>query len=263
MSFQKGNTLGGNRKGKKHSEESKLLISKKTKEAMDNLDVKLKCSKGGLKTGRLNLGRKHTVEAKKNMSLSHMGANFTKEHKENISKGNLGRFVSEETKQKCKESNLETWGNMSQERLDKHSAKMSKNKKKWWDSLSEEDRKIQLDKMLNSSNKNKRFRETGIELKIKEQLEMNDISYRYQYYRYDKENKKRFFFDFYLPDYKLVIEANGDYWHSLPDMIERDKLKEQFILRTNHKILWLWEHEINKKDFNVILHLDKIEKEVM
>jgi very-short-patch-repair endonuclease len=35
--------------------------------------------------------------------------------------------------------------------------------------------------------------------------------------------------DFAIPDYRIAIECDGDYWHSLPQSIARDKRKDKFI----------------------------------
>ena len=60
-----------------------------------------------------------------------------------------------------------------------------------------------------------------------------------------------FFVDFWLPSYQLVIECNGDYWHSLPHRVDRDKRLEEYIVSKGKDILWLWEHEINDEWFDI------------
>lgn len=40
----------------------------------------------------------------------------------------------------------------------------------------------------------------------------------------------RFWIDAFLPDLKLAIEIDGDYWHDRPDQIERDARKNNFLL---------------------------------
>jgi len=58
--------------------------------------------------------------------------------------------------------------------------------------------------------------------------------------------------DFYLPQYKLVIYADGDYWHSLPLVKNRDK-KQNIILKQNgYQVLRFQENEINKSVDNCI-----------
>lgn len=57
--------------------------------------------------------------------------------------------------------------------------------------------------------------------------------------------KEIFFVDFYIQSLRLVIECNGDYWHSLPDKIERDKKLKNYVESTGRNIVFIWEHEIN------------------
>lgn len=52
--------------------------------------------------------------------------------------------------------------------------------------------------------------------------------------------------DFAIPESKIVIECDGDYWHSLPDCIKRDKRKDKFLLNNNWRVLRFPEHLINK-----------------
>jgi G:T-mismatch repair DNA endonuclease (very short patch repair protein) len=84
-----------------------------------------------------------------------------------------------------------------------------------------------------------------------------------------KYNGIRKFYDFYLADYDVIIEVNGDYWHASPtlytenDVIkypfgyktakevwERDLIKRQHAERKNIPILYIWEYELkqNKND---------------
>jgi very-short-patch-repair endonuclease len=64
--------------------------------------------------------------------------------------------------------------------------------------------------------------------------------------------------DIYLPDYNLVIECQGDYWHSNPRKyqdkeinltqklnIRRDKAKATFLKNKGYSQLNIWEYDIN------------------
>lgn len=76
--------------------------------------------------------------------------------------------------------------------------------------------------------------------------------------KFNREESFRFFaVDNYLPSYNLIIEVNGDYWHTNPtkfhskitkvqyDRIGRDKAKHSY-LKNQHdiEILYLWEYDI-------------------
>jgi very-short-patch-repair endonuclease len=50
--------------------------------------------------------------------------------------------------------------------------------------------------------------------------------------------------DFYLPEKNIAIYCDGDYWHNLPDYIERDKRINKKLLENNYKVLRFWETDI-------------------
>jgi len=51
--------------------------------------------------------------------------------------------------------------------------------------------------------------------------------------------------DFFIKP-NLIIEVDGDYWHNLPKVKERDKRQTLFLEEEGYKVLHLWEKEINK-----------------
>jgi len=90
------------------------------------------------------------------------------------------------------------------------------------------------------------------EMTIK-QLEEMHINYECEY------PIKYYLVDIYLPDYNLMIEVNGDYWHSNPMLgydtkaevqkkrIRTDKSKHAYVKNQyNIEILYLWENDIIK-----------------
>lgn len=91
-----------------------------------------------------------------------------------------------------------------------------------------------------SSFKN-RDRRTSIEIKMADELSMRGIEYIEQHNLGDK-----FLLDFFLPEYGIVIECDGDYWHSLPSSIRRDKAKNAYIKACGLSLYRFWESEINK-----------------
>jgi very-short-patch-repair endonuclease len=97
-------------------------------------------------------------------------------------------------------------------------------------------------------------------------VEMNVLHTRQHIIKHEGVRK---FYDFYLPDYDIIIEVNGDYWHASPTLYsENDIIKYPFGYKTaaqiwqrdlekkyhadkkNIPILYIWEHELkeNKKD---------------
>jgi G:T-mismatch repair DNA endonuclease (very short patch repair protein) len=94
--------------------------------------------------------------------------------------------------------------------------------------------------------------ETYIEKTIREVLDRIGVVY---------ESQKPMYYwvcDFYLPDYDLVIEVMGDYWHCNPSIykepdqiqrrnIRRDKGKRAYLQKCGHRYLELWESDINNQ----------------
>ena len=52
--------------------------------------------------------------------------------------------------------------------------------------------------------------------------------------------------DFYLPKIKTVIYCDGDYWHNLPDIKDRDRRQEEFLTKRGFKIIRFKEKDIKK-----------------
>lgn len=80
---------------------------------------------------------------------------------------------------------------------------------------------------------------TDIEIKVAEELEKRGIKFIEQY---NLGNK--FALDFFLPDYNIVIECDGDYWHKLPDVAKRDKSKNAYIKACGYTLYRFWGSEI-------------------
>lgn len=126
---------------------------------------------------------------------------------------------------------------------------MSEAQKKYWASLSKEERDIKVKRFINSNVS--KTENTSIELEIKRQLDELCLEYEQQKQCYNKRYAKSFYADFYLPKYDLIIECNGSYWHNLPDRKERDELFEYLIINSrkgkehkNLQLLFLWDYEI-------------------
>jgi G:T-mismatch repair DNA endonuclease (very short patch repair protein) len=106
---------------------------------------------------------------------------------------------------------------------------------------------------------------SSIELAVKSALDALDVNYRHQWYAYER------CYDFYLPDFNLAIEVNGDYWHAaeriFPDAetlhpdkkikvkeirdYDADKLER--LVNHGHGVLVLWEHEIVNSNVNELV----------
>lgn len=102
---------------------------------------------------------------------------------------------------------------------------------------------------------------SGLELKVMNFLEENNIKYEYQYCYADCKNKKIMPFDFYLNDYNVCVEVDGDqHFHcaftndkeralkEFEKLKRNDKKKEQYCLDNNIRLIRIpfWEIKNNK-----------------
>jgi hypothetical protein len=72
-------------------------------------------------------------------------------------------------------------------------------------------------------------------------------------------------FDFFVPSCNLLIECHGDYFHDFKKFgysgTPKDRAKSTYVEKyTNHKLIWVYEHEIHIGRINKILdyHIHKI-----
>lgn len=117
------------------------------------------------------------------------------------------------------------------------------------------------------ANKNKQG--TNIEQKIVKILIDNDIKFETQFDVFYNDKKYKIY-DFYLKEFNLLIEADGDYWHSNPNkFIElnevqlinktNDKFKNKLAEEKGFNLIRFWETDIKKKNFKFKL-LNEIKK---
>jgi len=107
--------------------------------------------------------------------------------------------------------------------------------------------------------KNGRIKKTGIEKLFENFLKENNIKYTYSFI-YKKRQ-----FDFLIPDFKIIIEIQGDYWHANPMFwdidnndsskkklyetqimkIKDDKIKKRLIEDSEYQFISFWEYDIH------------------
>ena len=76
-------------------------------------------------------------------------------------------------------------------------------------------------------------RPTSIEVTVAEILDKMGIEYQREY------NIGRKYYDFYLPSFGTLIEADGTYWHSLPEVIRGDKEKDEIARSAGFRLVRL------------------------
>lgn len=82
---------------------------------------------------------------------------------------------------------------------------------------------------------------TSIEQIIKDGLDSLGLEYELQY-----TGISPWVIDFAFPSYKLAIEVDGKYWHSLENIKEKDKRKNKALKQRGWSVLHFGEDEINQ-----------------
>lgn len=222
--------------GKKLSEEIKRKISERHKGINTWSKGKIISKETREKLRLANTGKKRSEETKKRISNSHKGKKFSDEHKKNLSismrsirknkigywKGKKRPLMSNEHRKKI------SIGNTGK----KHSQKTK-----------EKLRKYHILYPI------KKFKDTKIELKVEKELQNRQINYQKQVPLCNIANV-----DFYLPEYKIIIQCDGCYWHGCPihhpddptNKKNNDIKKDLILLSNGYKIYRFWEHEINE-----------------
>jgi very-short-patch-repair endonuclease len=153
------------------------------------------------------------------------GKKLSEEHKAKLSKWHLGKKAphigvprTEETKKKISDFWKTHKRILSLETRKKHSLNMIYKMK---------------NHIIPSNN-------TKIEKLMKIELEKRNIKH-IQQWKYELGIA-----DFYLPETNAVIECDGLYWHNRPEVIERDKRKNEYLTNNGYKLFRFTDKEINE-----------------
>lgn len=118
---------------------------------------------------------------------------------------------------------------------------------------SEKTREKMSDSAIQRIIKTDQLHTSKLEEKFKLILDILDIKYQHTFYI----KPIKAFYDFYLPDYNILIEVDGDFWHCHPIKypqaeystqqrnIIRDQEKNQWAQDNGYKLLRFWEDDIN------------------
>ena len=100
----------------------------------------------------------------------------------------------------------------------------------------------------------KKYKPSKLEKTFANILDLLEIRYETSYYAKDIKA----FYDVFLPDYNILIEVDGDFWHTNPLKYPdgpknkcqiknklRDKVKTQWAADNGYKLLRFWENDIN------------------
>lgn len=140
----------------------------------------------------------------------------------------------------------------------------------------EEDGVIKYDEYISQisdkSGETGKYRQSKIGLSFfdKLSLEISKLEYDLTYYYGESEFRKYshisnalYSLDFYIPEIKLDIEFNGNYWHANPEMYDKDWFHP--VKKMYAKDIWEYDklrNESLKKEFNIVI-FDVWEKSIV
>ena len=196
------------------------------------------------------LSRVFSEERRAKLSKSHKGYVMPEEQKEKISRSLLGKkrpLFSKEWKRKMSEARKGYIPWNKGMKLSPHSEetkrKMSKNNARYW--LGKKRSPETLRKLAQVRLKQSRSKEpTSIEKKLYQELKDQGLLFEQQ-----KLINSKFVVDAYIPSLNLIIEADGDYWHSLESVMRKDKSQNAYLTKCGFNLLRLTGTEINDGSF--------------
>jgi len=250
-------------KGKYHTEETKEKMRKNSAKYFLNKDFseehKQRISESRLKR-KEELGYINSPETREKISKALKGNTNGIENLVPFPKGNIpwskGKKMSKEYRGKlsrlAKENGFGKW--MVGKKLSKETKKKisiaGKGRSPWnkGKKPSKETLMVLTQGRLKQANMNG---PTSIEKKVYDELKARGILFEKQ-----KLINGKFLVDAYIPSLNLVIEADGDYWHSLDRVKKRDKAKNAYLTKCGYNLLRLTGTEIRDDSFNKKLDME-------
>jgi len=207
--------------GKYHSKETKEKLSIAHKDKHLSEETKQKIS-NFLKGNQHSLGYKHSDKAKKEMSRVRKGKKPSEKTIEKIKKALKGRIFSKDHREK-----------LSKAHKGKH--------------LSEEHKqKIRIKTIAFLASGKTKTKDTSIEITIEKELKSQNIPYLKQ-----APVEGIALVDFLLSN-KVIIQCDGDYWHSQKMNKGRDIAQDTILFFKGYKVFRFTETEIKKSPFKCI-----------
>lgn len=245
--------------GKKHSQKTKEIISKKNKDR--------------------NTGNKNPMYG--TSLLSHWTKKYGKTIADKKNKEYLYRLSSalsgknnpfygknhtKETIRTIVQKNAEYRNNLSDEQKEKIRKKLSDSQKKLYKQNPKDYIAKRSKAGKTTASKSYKYKINKIEKIVSDKLKEFQLSFEYSVILNYKQ------FDFGSKKHKILLEVQGDYWHGNPKIyqknqlnttqknnIKRDKEKTKFAKKNNMKLYTIWESDIKCNNFSV---LEEIRNEI-
>lgn len=182
------------------------------------------------------------------------GRSLSASHKRALSESLKGREIPEKTRKKISSSLKKVYANNPDLRQQLSDAKKGKLPKNFYDAVAKANKvnrenprpKSYYRKIgLKGVEKQQKMGEpTSIEKKVYSELTRREIFFEKQ-----KLIGGKFLVDTYIPGLNLIIECDGDYWHSLERVKKKDRAENAYLEKCGYDLLRLTETEINNGDY--------------
>lgn len=151
------------------------------------------------------------------------GQKMSQEYKDKIRAARIGQKLSDESKRKISEARKRYWQQFTLQERQEMTA----------------DRIIKMRNALGTISK--------VEDAVANALDTMNISYIRQY------EISRTHVDFFLPEYHIVLEVYGCYWHGCKSCgfadnkrLSKNIARQKFIESQDYVFRYIWEHDVNK-----------------
>lgn len=223
-----------------------------------------------------NYEKHFTPEVRNKLSLSHKGRILSEETKQKMRKPKLyshpawnkgltqkdervSKYVntrkrngnynnSEETRKRMSESKkgLSPWNKGLTMENDNRVMELAKRRREFMASERSIDFKKRLSINLKNRRKDMRYLNKNNSIEVKIQNFLRDMNIEFFTHQKIRDIEHSFKCDILIPSMKLVIECDGNYWHSYPIGTEMDHIRNKELIEKGFKVLRLWECEINR-----------------
>ena len=201
--------------GSKHSEQTKKVISQKVKEFRAKPETKQRYREWW---NSLTEEEKEHVTGRSVEAMKAFWDNMTTEEKSDFVKPR---------REKANKARLEQWAALTTEEKEIKMKNIRMGWNDWYNNLSKKEKEEHITPARIAASQTS---PTSIEIAVQEILDILNIEYEAQ------KPIGKYIADFYIPAQNLIIECDGDYWHSLPDVKKRDKQKDKYLRKQGYTV---------------------------
>ena len=125
-----------------------------------------------------------------------------------------------------------------------------------WDSLSEDERATRLKPWIEAGLRSTKSQGTSIEIAIRNVLIGRNVPF------IEQAEIGRYRVDFLIPNKNIVIECDGEYWHSSPESKEKDRFRDVKLIAMGYSVIRLTGSDIKRNPKEALLKgLRKVKEE--